>query len=73
MAIPALVIPLAWVAGAGFTWLGLREVRKTGEAAISGVEALTEPIQETTNLAVVGVAALGLVVVYTIVKKKGKL
>ncbi len=67
-----LVIAGAWVAGAGFAWLGLREIRKTGEVAVQGVEAASEPIQQTTNLALVGVAGLGIYFAYKIAKK-GKL
>ncbi len=67
-----IVIAGAWVAGSAFAWLGLRELRKTSEAAVVGVEAISEPIQETTNLALVGVAGLGIYFAYKIAKK-GKL
>ncbi len=61
-----LIIAGAWVAGGAFAWLGFREIRKT-------TEAVSEPINATTNLAVVGVALGGLYVTYKIIQKKGKL
>ena len=69
--LPAIPVIAYWLLGGAVVYGVAREVRKTGEVAVDGLEAINEPIKETTNLALVALAGAGIYFAYQI-SKKGK-